>query len=68
MPTKDIKLTITIPYRDFRDALADINDERRQSELPKLTVQKALAALKDPETLEDLATTHLESVMEYIGG
>jgi len=63
---KDTQLTFTISARDLRDALADVNDERRQSGYPKLTIQHTRAALKDPERLKDLAALYLEETIEFI--
>lgn len=65
---KPIRIVLEISHQDMRDALDDLNSERRQREEPRILVKDFRAALKDPSRLRDLAYYHLDTVAEEFDG
>ena len=62
-----MRVVLDISERDMRDAINDINDDRRQSGDPdKLTITQVKAQLKDQEFLAGIADEVLNSTIEAL--
>jgi len=62
-----MRVVLMIDDTDMRDALTDLNDERRQDNLTKVTLKQVRDQLKDANYLRDVAEELLANTIEIVG-